>query len=128
VATTCTLLTPAGTTKVSSAPVGPKVHVVVPAVVEQLPAAWAGLASTTPITLAARANNTTATIRLEYLLVYIRCVPSFRGISIIALALASVIASRSPSQRSRFRLTNRTMVGASEERIVRTTYLDHVFF
>jgi hypothetical protein len=36
--------TPAGTTKVSSEPVGPKVHVVVPEVVEQSPAAWAGFA------------------------------------------------------------------------------------
>ena len=45
VATTWTLLTPSGTMKVSSEPVGLKVHVVVPpAVVEQLPAAWAGLA------------------------------------------------------------------------------------
>jgi hypothetical protein len=38
------LLTPVGTVKISSAPVGLKVHVVVLAVVEQLPAAWAGLA------------------------------------------------------------------------------------
>jgi hypothetical protein len=44
VATTWTLLTPSGTTKVSSEPVGLKVHVVVPEVVEQLPAAWTGVA------------------------------------------------------------------------------------
>jgi hypothetical protein len=39
------VLTPAGTSKVSSEPLGTKVHVVVPAVVEQLSsAACAGLA------------------------------------------------------------------------------------
>jgi hypothetical protein len=38
------VLTPAGTLKVSSEPVEAKVHVVVPVVVEQLPAAWTGLA------------------------------------------------------------------------------------
>jgi hypothetical protein len=39
------VLTPSGTSKVSSAPVEAKVHVVVPEVVEQLSAAaWVGLA------------------------------------------------------------------------------------
>jgi hypothetical protein len=38
------VFTPAGTTKVCSAPVGAKVQVVVPEVVVQLPAAWEGLA------------------------------------------------------------------------------------
>jgi hypothetical protein len=55
VATTWTLLTQLGTVKVSSAPVGLKVHVVMPAAVVQLPAARAGLASPSAIRLAARA-------------------------------------------------------------------------